>query len=104
MYLLHLFQLKRPFENRSSSPLSSKLLITASFGQYIPKSALKKFLPSRKLNLHPSLIPKYRGAAPIQWSIIDGADETGVSVIEMEQIGRGWDVGDIWDQKKVVSL
>jgi methionyl-tRNA formyltransferase len=76
----------------------------ASFGQYIPNKILKCFWPGRKLNIHPSILPKYRGAAPIQWAIADGLEETGVSVMEVERVGRGYDVGDIWDQRSVVSV
>jgi methionyl-tRNA formyltransferase len=76
----------------------------ASFGHYIPKNILKCFWPGRKFNIHPSLLPKYRGAAPIQWAIADGLEETGVSIMEVEQVGRGYDVGDIWDQRSVVSV
>jgi len=50
------------------------------------------------------MIPRYRGAAPIQWAIADGLDETGVSVIEVEKVSLGYDVGDIWAQKPVVSV
>ena len=50
------------------------------------------------------MIPRYRGAAPIQWAIADGLTETGVSVIEVEKVSLGYDVGDIWAQKPVVSL
>lgn len=47
------------------------------------------------------MIPKYRGAAPIQWAIADGLKETGVSIIEVEKVSRGYDVGDIWAQRSV---
>jgi methionyl-tRNA formyltransferase len=75
--------------------------VVSSLGRYIPWKILKPFPPSRRLNVHPSLIPKYRGAAPIQWTIADGLKETGVSIIEVEKVGLGYDVGDIWAQKKI---
>lgn len=50
------------------------------------------------------MIPQYRGAAPIQWAIADGLEETGVSVIEVERVSLGYDIGDIWAQKRVVSF
>lgn len=51
--------------------------------------------------MHPSLLPKYRGAAPIQHALLDGAKTTGVSIIEMED-GKGFDFGDIWAQETFV--
>ncbi|KAF8761599.1 Formyltransferase [Rhizoctonia solani] len=73
-------------------------VVTASFGRRIPSSCLDIFHRGRKLNVHPSLLPKYRGAAPIQHALLDGVDTTGVSVIEMED-GKGFDFGDIWGQR-----
>ncbi|GAA6063671.1 hypothetical protein JCM10212_000407 [Sporobolomyces blumeae] len=58
-----------------SSPPSSRpasILLTASFGHLIPTSVLDRFAPLHALNLHPSLLPRYRGAAPIQWGIVHG--------------------------------
>ncbi|KAG8754892.1 Methionyl-tRNA formyltransferase [Serendipita sp. 396] len=89
----------QPFHRQMHHP--SQLLIVSSLGRFIPWKVLKKFHPSRKLNVHPSLIPKYRGAGPIQWAIADGLEETGVSIIEVEKVGMGYDVGDIWAQKTV---
>ncbi|PIL23585.1 hypothetical protein GSI_14898 [Ganoderma sinense ZZ0214-1] len=59
------------------SPFSHHLLVTASFGRILPNSLLNLFLPTRRLNVHPSLLPAYRGAAPIQHALIDGQQETG---------------------------
>ncbi|KAI5475890.1 hypothetical protein MNV49_000723 [Pseudohyphozyma bogoriensis] len=56
---------------------SSNILLTASFGYLIPSSLLSRFHPLSTLNVHPSLLPKYRGAAPIQWALINGDQETG---------------------------
>ncbi|KAF8707728.1 Formyltransferase, partial [Rhizoctonia solani] len=83
-----------PFNESSNK----NLLVTASFGRRIPSSCLDIFHRGRKLNVHPSLLPKYRGAAPIQHALLDGVDTTGVSVIEMED-GKGFDFGDIWGQR-----
>ncbi|KAI0822920.1 Formyltransferase [Trametes gibbosa] len=80
----------------SSSPHPGHLLITASFGRILPNSLLHLFLPSRRLNVHPSLLPAYRGAAPIQHALIDGKRETGVCVIEMTERKKGIDSGAIW--------
>ncbi|TDL25148.1 Formyltransferase [Rickenella mellea] len=74
------------------------LLITASFGRFIPDRILHLFPPSRRLNVHPSLLPLYRGPAPIQHALIDNQEETGVCVIEMKEKHLGADVGEIWGQ------
>ncbi|KIM32357.1 hypothetical protein M408DRAFT_62871 [Serendipita vermifera MAFF 305830] len=89
-----------PFDGGQHGP--SQLLIVASLGRFIAWNVLKRFQSSRRLNLHPSMIPQYRGAAPIQWAIADGLATTGVSIIEVERVGMGYDVGDIWAQKPVV--
>ncbi len=50
------------------------------------------------INVHASLLPKYRGAAPIQWAILNGEEETGVTIMQMDE---GLDTGDILAQKKI---
>ncbi|PVG03025.1 Formyltransferase [Serendipita vermifera] len=98
------FELPSPFRTGSNpTPDPNHLLVVSSFGRPISSPILSHFHPSRKLNIHPSLIPKYRGAAPIQWTIMDGLEESGVSIIEVERILLGYDVGDIWAQKKLAS-
>lgn len=95
----------------ASVPSSSPILITASFGHIIPTSLLKSHFPNSatRLNVHPSLLPEYRGAAPIQWSIADSwrdrRAKTGVTVQSLA-FGRGKvDCGDIWAQEgDVVSV
>jgi len=60
------------------------LIIVAAYGQLIPKSILN--IPRHGcLNVHPSLLPKYRGASPIQTTILNGEDETGVTIILMDE-------------------
>lgn len=75
-------------EDLSSNALfknSFDLLICADFGQIIPKNILK--LPKiAAINIHPSLLPKYRGATPIQTAILNGEKETGVTLIKMSPI------------------
>ena len=71
------------------------MLVTASFGHIIPNSFLARFEPNKRLNVHPSLLPTYRGAAPIQWTIANGDSHTGVSVQRLVERGRGIDGGDI---------
>ncbi|WVQ74746.1 methionyl-tRNA formyltransferase [Cryptococcus sp. DSM 104548] len=78
-----------------SSPLNNHILLTASFGHIIPTSLLSLFAPTHRLNVHPSLLPRWRGAAPVQWTIAEGDTETGVSVQTLVRYGLGVDAGDI---------
>src|SRR5437016_3920586 len=72
------------------------LIVVAAFGQILPKDILD--LPRFGcLNLHTSLLPKYRGAAPIQWAILNGESETGITIMKMDP---GLDTGDILTQEK----
>lgn len=73
------------------------IFVVAAFGQILSEEILN--MPKYGcVNIHASLLPKYRGAAPIQWSIIDGEKETGVTIMQMD---KGLDTGDILFQKKV---
>ncbi|KAI0760036.1 Formyltransferase [Fomes fomentarius] len=83
------------------SPPLNHLLVTASFGRILPNSLLNLFSPSRRVNVHPSLLPLYRGAAPIQHALIDGQNETGVCVIEMTKWKEGIDSGAIWASERM---
>lgn len=77
------------------APREENVLVTASFGHIIPNSFLARFPARKRLNVHPSLLPRYRGAAPIQWTIANGDKETGVSVQRLVEKGKGIDGGDI---------
>ena len=71
-----------------------ELIAVAAYGQILPASILN--LPQHGcLNVHTSLLPKYRGAAPIQWAILDDEPETGVTIMKMDV---GLDTGDILTQ------
>jgi methionyl-tRNA formyltransferase len=72
------------------------LVAVAAFGQILPKTLLEtpRF---GCLNVHTSLLPRYRGAAPIQWAILNGDSETGVTIMRMD---KGLDTGDILTQEK----
>ncbi len=75
--------------------LAPDLIAVAAFGQILPKVILE--LPRFGcLNVHTSLLPKYRGAAPIQWAILNGDAETGVTIMKMDV---GLDTGDILTQR-----
>ncbi|KAG8972410.1 Methionyl-tRNA formyltransferase [Tulasnella sp. 425] len=80
-----------------SQPGPNNVLVSASYGRAVPNSILYNF--EHRLNVHPSLIPKYRGAAPIQWTIANGDETTGVSIIRMEDVSQGFDTGDIYASK-----
>ena len=68
-----------------------ELIIVVAYGKIIPPALLK--IPQYGcVNVHASLLPKYRGAAPIQWSIIGGEEKTGVTIMQMD---KGLDTGDI---------
>lgn len=60
--------------------LKPSLIITASYGQILPK-ALLEAIPA--INIHGSLLPKYRGGAPIQYALFNGDDKTGITLMEM---------------------
>jgi len=77
--------------------LNADVFIVVAFGQILDKKLLA--LPQQFcINLHSSLLPKYRGAAPINWAIINGETETGVTTMKMD---TGLDTGDILLSKKV---
>lgn len=67
------------------------VIIVVAYGKILPKSILD--LPRLGcINVHASLLPKYRGAAPIQWAVLNGDEETGVCIMQMDE---GLDTGDI---------
>lgn len=73
------------------------IIIVAAFGQIVPKSILD--MPKYGcVNVHASLLPKYRGAAPIQWAVINGDEVTGVTIMRMNE---GIDTGDMIAKKTV---
>lgn len=78
--------------------IEADIFVVAAFGQILSKEILD--MPKYGcVNIHASLLPKYRGAAPIQWSIIDGEEKTGVTI---QQMDVGLDTGDIIAVKEVV--
>ncbi|KAF7319138.1 hypothetical protein HMN09_00250200 [Mycena chlorophos] len=84
-----------PFDLHSQS----HLLVTASFGRILTPAQLDLFPPAHRLNVHGSVLPAYRGPAPIQHAILDGRDTTGVSVVRM--LKRGVDKGPVWGTAKL---
>ena len=76
--------------------LAPELIVVAAYGQILPPAILD--LPRHGcLNVHTSLLPKYRGAAPIQWALANGDAETGVTLMKMD---AGLDTGDIVAQRR----
>jgi methionyl-tRNA formyltransferase len=77
--------------------LQPDLFVVVAYGKIFPKSLLN--IPKYgAVNVHASLLPKYRGAAPIAWAILKGEKETGVTTMMMDE---GMDTGDILLQKKI---
>jgi len=76
--------------------LAPDLVIVAAFGQILPGEVIRGPRVGC-INIHPSLLPKYRGAAPINWALIRGEEKTGVTIMRMDE---GVDSGDILLQKE----
>ena len=77
--------------------LNADLIIVVAFGKILPKEILES-VKYGCINIHASLLPKLRGAAPIQWSIINGESETGVTSMQMDV---GLDTGDMLIKKSI---
>ncbi len=81
----------------TASEINPDVIVVAAFGQILPKALLD--LPEKGcINVHASLLPKYRGSAPIQYCVIDGEKETGITIMHMDV---GIDTGDIILQEKL---
>lgn len=68
------------------------IVVVAAYGRILPKDVLNIY-PDRFINIHASLLPTYRGAAPIQWAIRNGDSMTGISLMRMEE---GMDTGSVY--------
>lgn len=83
--------LKDEIELEKIKSYNADIIIVVAYGKILPKSVLE----SAKygcVNVHASLLPKYRGAAPIQWAVLNGDKETGVTIMQMDE---GLDTGDM---------
>jgi methionyl-tRNA formyltransferase len=91
---LNVFQpdkIRKPEAIEAVAAIKPDLAVVAAFGQILPKAVLD--IPTRGcLNTHASLLPAYRGAAPINWAIINGEVKTGVTIMQMDV---GMDTGDM---------
>lgn len=89
--------LKDPAIVKQLKTYNSDLFVVIAYGKILPVEILQ--IPRTfSINVHGSLLPKYRGAAPINWAIINGEKETGVSIIKMNP---QMDAGDILTQAKI---
>ncbi len=75
----------------------AELAVVVAYGKILPKPVLEA-LPRGCINVHASLLPKYRGAAPIQWSVIEGETETGVAIMQLDE---GMDTGPVLLERRV---
>ena len=80
--------------------LKPDLIVVVAYGQILPQSILD-LAQFGCLNIHTSLLPKYRGAAPIQWAIADGEPETGVTIMKMD---AGLDTGPVLTTRRTPIL
>lgn len=77
---------------------NADIMVVIAFGQILPKEILE-MTPYGCVNVHASLLPKYRGAAPIQWAVIDGEKVSGVTTMQMDE---GLDTGDMLLKTEIV--
>lgn len=77
---------------------NADVMVVVAFGQILPKEILE-MTPYGCINVHASLLPKYRGAAPIQWAVINGEEVSGVTTMQMNE---GLDTGDMIMKTEIV--
>ena len=90
-------RIKRPEAIEELRGFPAEAYVVAAFGQILSREILD-IPPFGSLNIHASLLPKYRGASPIQHVIIDGEERTGITIMQMD---AGIDTGDILYQKEI---
>ena len=91
-------KIKKAEEVEFLKQYEADVFVVAAFGQILSKEILD--MPRLGcVNIHASLLPKYRGAAPIQWAVIDGEEKTGVTIMRMDE---GLDTGDILLQEEII--
>ena len=84
-------------EDANLRALAPDLIVVVAYGCILPQSVLD--IPKYGcINLHVSLLPKYRGSAPVQWAVLNGDAETGVSIMQMD---AGLDTGDVLVCEKI---
>ncbi len=75
----------------------AELAVVVAYGKILPKAVLEA-LPRGCINVHASLLPKYRGAAPVQWSVIHAETETGVAIMQLDE---GMDTGPVLMERRI---
>ncbi|MCI9337806.1 MAG: methionyl-tRNA formyltransferase [Lachnospiraceae bacterium] len=93
-------RIKRPEATAELRGYAADVYIVAAFGQILSQEILD-IPPLGSLNIHASLLPKYRGASPIQHAIIDGEERTGITIMQMD---AGIDTGDMLYRKETAVL
>src|SRR5207237_1725602 len=84
-------RLREPGWPERLAELDADIAVVVAFGQILPKAVLD--VPRRgSINVHASILPRYRGAAPIAWAIMRGETETGITTFQMDP---GMDSGDV---------
>ena len=83
--------LRTPEAAQTVCALAPDIIVVVAYGRILPGEILS-IPPHGAVNLHVSLLPKYRGAAPVQWSVINGDKRTGVTIMQLDE---GLDTGDI---------
>ncbi|PKK95741.1 MAG: methionyl-tRNA formyltransferase [Tenericutes bacterium HGW-Tenericutes-4] len=91
-------KIKRPENVEALKNLNADIMITAAYGQILNQAVLN-ITPYGVYNVHGSLLPKYRGAAPIQWAIINGEEVTGVTIMKTSV---GLDSGDMLLKQELI--
>lgn len=100
-YNIPVYQPRRVREAQCMEELqkyNADIMVVVAFGQILPKEILE-MTPYGCVNVHASLLPKYRGSAPIQWAIINGEEVTGVTTMQMDE---GIDTGDMLLKTEVI--
>ncbi len=91
-------KIRQPHEVAVLKEYEAEIYVVAAFGQILSKEILD--IPKYGcINIHASLLPKYRGASPIQQAVIDGEEKTGITI---QQMNEGVDTGDILYQKEIL--
>ena len=90
-------RVRRPECIEELKKYQADVCVVIAFGQILPKEILE-MTPCGCINVHASLLPKYRGAAPIQWAIINGESVSGVTTMQMDE---GLDTGDMLEKVEV---
>lgn len=91
-------RVRRPEALRTIAQWQPNIIVTAAYGQILPP-ALLEMAELGAFNVHASLLPKYRGAAPIQWALINGEERAGITIMTMV---KELDAGPVWATAETV--